>query len=497
MKPLSQMAFHSVQLGFLRSASLLTPGSARAEWLQEWRAELWHLRKATVSNSAESWRAEQQAARFCLGALQDALCMRRLSSRKKQQPRSFRGSAVQCIIALAAALIVSYGVALLLPGVRAESHPALYQVNPNTILIQDAQRTDDSAPTISAPTFALWKQRRQRFFDGLAFYQIALEGITKGSRTSSGWRVAHATPNLLALLGVPVRFAAEGPEVPDNLPTLVLGDRVWRRDFDADVNVAGRVVRVGQREARIAGVVRYGAWRLPGNVDAWLLEPNTPLRGVGFVVGHLTKLGQIEMLSDRVHITANNSDDSDDDLWGVSLQDRTRGPWDIYLLAVILAFLSLPAITSVSLAEYSFCAHKPSWSKRICRWGFLAAKIALLLPIVYFTSLDLSYWHAADYSIPSQYIQLISAFMLCLFGMQWALLDQRMRCPVCLKRVTHPAQVGYAGRTFLAWNGTEMICTGGHTLLHVPALPTSWFSTQRWLYLDNSWEFLFANSGAG
>ena len=78
---------------------------------------------------------------------------------------------------------------------------------------------------------------------------------------------------------------------------------------------------------------------------------------------------------------------------------------------------------------------------------------------------------------------------------QW--LDQRQRCPVCLNRVAHPAQVGLASRTFLAWNGTELMCTGGHTLLHVPGLPTSWFGTQRWLYLDASWEFLFAGTDAG
>jgi hypothetical protein len=47
---------------------------------------------------------------------------------------------------------------------------------------------------------------------------------------------------------------------------------------------------------------------------------------------------------------------------------------------------------------------------------------------------------------------------------------------------------------FLAWNGTELMCASGHTLLHVPGLPTSWFETQRWLYLDTSWEFLFAGT---
>ncbi len=35
------------------------------------------------------------------------------------------------------------------------------------------------------------------------------------------------------------------------------------------------------------------------------------------------------------------------------------------------------------------------------------------------------------------------------------------------------------------------------TLLHVPALPTSWFGTQRWLYLDTSWKFLLVGIGAG
>jgi hypothetical protein len=36
-----------------------------------------------------------------------------------------------------------------------------------------------------------------------------------------------------------------------------------------------------------------------------------------------------------------------------------------------------------------------------------------------------------------------------------------------------------------------MFCAGGHTLLHVPALPTSWFAVPRWVYLDSSWGVLF------
>jgi hypothetical protein len=236
---------------------------------------------------------------------------------------------------------------------------------------------------------------------------------------------------------------------------------------------------------------------LPGSVDAWLLETDRDLGGVGYIIAHLTALGRSEMLSSRVPIASYDSQDGDDTLWGISFAERTEGPGSMYRFAIFLAFLALPAITSVAMSEYSFSSQRPSWRRRLLRWAFLLTKISLLLPIVYFVSLDVAYCRTTSYSIPAQYAQLILSFSLCLFGLRWALLDQRHRCPVCLRRVTHPARVGLAGRTFLAWNGTEMICTGGHTLLHVPGLPTSWFSTQRWLYLDTSWRCLFVGSELG
>jgi hypothetical protein len=156
--------------------------------------------------------------------------------------------------------------------------------------------------------------------------------------------------------------------------------------------------------------------------------------------------------------------------------------------------LSLPAISAVSLGEYSPDPQKTSWSRKLSRWTFFAAKFALLLPVVYFVALDLAFGCTSVNRENAVYIQLMATFAMSLFGLRWVLKDQRQRCPVCMHCVAHPAQVGQASRTFLDWNGTEMMCMGGHTLLHVPSLPTSWFSSQRWLYLDTSWSFLFAGS---
>jgi hypothetical protein len=315
----------------------------------------------------------------------------------------------------------------------------------------------------------------------------------------TGWEVAAASSNLFALLGAPIRYEGFGEAIPGDLPRLILSDAVWRKDFGANPRVIGSIVTVGARKARVAGVAPLGAWRLPGRVDAWLLESDSELasEGMGYVVAHLTALGQAEMWTTRVPITAYKGNDTEDDLLGVALDQQAPLPSTVFLFALLLALLALPAITSVTLDETSVSSHRTSWPRRVYRWGFLSAKIALLLPIVYLSSIDIAYWNPGLAPSTMVCIQVAAGFAGCLFGLRWALKDQQQRCPVCLRKVEHPAQVGQASRTFLDWNGTELMCMDGHTLLHVPGLPTSWFGAQRWLYLDTSWRFLFAGPAAG
>ena len=499
MKPASELVLRLFHLSLLRCAALLAPRAQRPEWQREWHAELWHVQRACAPAGKPSWESASEITSFCMGAFPDALCLRR-SSRPRTLPLApSRGSPGQCLVLLAAAASASFILALLLPGVRMELRPRPDPVRPGLILIQNARSNNDSVATIPIEEFRSWKERRQRYFDGLAFYRIRRETVSAEAHTRAGWNVAYASPNLFALLGLSIRFTPHAGGEAGNLAQVILSDRAWNRDFGGNPYVAGSLMRVGQRLARIAGVAPRGTWRLPGDADAWLLEQNSGPEsgGKGYAVGHLTPQGQSEMWAGRVQITSHNPDGSEDYLWGASFAEPTQGPWGIYQFAVLLAFLALPAITSVSLGEYNFNSHKSSWSSKLCRWSFLGAKVALLLPIACFFSLDLAYGNAMRPSAASEYVQLVACFSICLFGMRWVLLDQRQRCPVCLRRVSNPAQVGLVSRTFLAWNGTELMCQGGHTLLHVPGLPTSWFSTQRWLYLDPSWKFLFAGSGAG
>lgn len=149
-----------------------------------------------------------------------------------------------------------------------------------------------------------------------------------------------------------------------------------------------------------------------------------------------------------------------------------------------ISFLMLAAATPLELGEYQANRYAPSLAIRMRRWGFLAVKIAVLAPLVMWWSCALGVF------VPS------FAPMLLFFGLmgavRWALADQRRRCPVCLHVLSNPAQIGDPSRAIFGWHGTEFVCALGHGLLYVPAARTTWYSAQRWQYLDPSWSSLFS-----
>ena len=340
--------FRGGNLGLLRLASLLVPGQHRVEWWRGWQSELWHVRHACTPQTAISWKGEREVAAFCLGAFQDAFCLRREVGLKKIPLATTKGSAAQCMLFLVALVAVSYGVALLRPGVRAELLSSRYRVPHNLTMIQNARYSQDSVPTISAEQVRVWKGRKQRIFDGFAFYQILQQPVSTPSHAQAALKIARASSNLLELIALPVRFASTADESNDDMPKLILSNAVWKKEFGEDPLVSGRVVKVGLRNAVVQGVASAGSWRLPGKVDAWLLEPDIDAvsHGPGFVVAHLTPSAAQEQWSERWRLSAPTPDGTLDDFLCVSLAERIRKSWDLFLFAVVLAFLALPATTS-------------------------------------------------------------------------------------------------------------------------------------------------------
>jgi hypothetical protein len=496
MKSPSDVAFSALQQTALHTAALLVPSAERQEWTCEWVSELWHVRRSFARiDETFSLESQGEITRFCLGAFPDALCVRHQAVKTADRHAHMHGSAAQTLLWLSVAFLICLFIASFLPGVEAENEAAQFQISPNALLIAEA--TDDSAnPSISAGLYLDWKSTHQRYFQDLAFYHVTRETAQTGSERIS-WNVARSSANLFSLLGLPLMHASDDDS---GLPSVVLSHEAWIRSFAGNPDVPGRILRIGHANVRIAGIAPAGAWRLPGSPDVWLLQPDAqiasdlPARTPGYLFAQLSPRGQDAAQRSGMGISARNLEDLLIDLSGTSLTVPVEGPWNLSAFALFLALLALPAVSSVSLGETHLTPHRASFRETLRRFLFLAAKFGLIAGIALFASYDIAYCRTSSYSGGAECLQLIACFAICLTGFRWTLADQRKRCPVCLRRVTNPASVGLASRTFLGWNGIEMICMGGHTLLHVPAQPTSWFSDQRWLYLDSSWQFLFADT---
>lgn len=495
MKPLASGAFRAFNLVTLRAAALLIPRAQRTEWSREWRAELWHVRQACGAEDAIQWQAEREVADFCFGAFQDAACLRR-DLRSALPPRQPLSSAARCLLFLAGIAAAACCLFMFLPGARIAAQPSPYRDAHRLMLITRSGLSGTGYPTIRAEQFRAWRDKKQQLFSDFAFYQPEIRSVAVSPHHSAKLSVARASGNLFDLLGLPIQLLNPDRILKDDLPKLVITEEAWQRHFGKNQQVSDETIMVGKSKAEIFGVIPADQWRLPGHVDAWLLEPDTNVAAIpsetrGFLVGHLQPLSNRKPIGDQWNMSVSAGPGDTDYFTCNSLSGQASGTFNIFVFTVLLAFLALPATTSLPLGEYAAAHHKLSRDRRFRRWAFLAAKFVLILPIVYFASIDIAHLSASMSQETSDYIQIVASFSICLFALRWTLRDQRKRCPVCLGKLTNPARVGQPSRTFLAWNGTELICVGGHGLLHVPEMPTSWFSTQRWLYLDSSWEVLF------
>lgn len=454
-----QIAVRRMHLGLLWSASLLVPGWIRSEWLREWRAELWYvLRECSSKNSARP-RSIGEATRFCIGAYQDALWLRKRSWQKHLLFARVGGSPSVCLLLLIVVSSLAAGVAHL--STRVAAGMSRIQVYPWR-MSEAGEAPCDCASDLRVGRRSLGST--QLLFDGFSHYKITQEIVWSEDMPRTEWTVARVGSNFFAVLQLPVLLTKGITRVSDRVPQVVLGRDTWMREFGGKPTIAGAKLHIGSVDAVVAGVAFGGSVSLPGGANAWLLGPDPQVRrgGSEYVVGHLSPRGYYD-----------------------------DGRWVLSVGGILLAFLLFPFVSRPSLGEYGGGSRKPSLVTRTRFWAFLFAKIAFLSSIVYYASVELGCLLVQPFSPSSDYLQATSSVLLCVLGLRCAFRDQQRRCPVCLRRMTHPVEVGQPSRTFLAWKGTELVCERGHMLLHIPETPTSWFDTQRWVCLDGSWQFLF------
>ncbi len=159
---MSPAAFH---LAILRSAAVLVPETQRADWLAEWRSELWHVRRDPGG---------QNVTAFCMGAFKDAFWLRREDPCPDRQ-RFFVESPARCLSLLAALGALCFAAALLLPAARTVLLGSLYPRD--LVMLSPAEWGDPSVqnglidpyPSVSRAQFESLKAVSGGQFTALAF----------------------------------------------------------------------------------------------------------------------------------------------------------------------------------------------------------------------------------------------------------------------------------------------------------------------------------------
>ncbi len=277
-------------------------------------------------------------------------------------------------------------------------------------------------------------------------------------------------------------FSGRGREV-------ILSDRLWRSAFDGDSDVEGRTATIDGVSFRIAGVAPREYWFLTPGHSFWVRTPRTEKDTTWGTLLARRRVG--ESLADAEQRIASHSMLALHANALIPLEQvaRVRLRAGVGVAKGSLWLLSLLGAVQVWSLVRSQCERRPSALSLLRYYAFLFAKAVPVVACL--TILWLAAWDsgAALSGYFGDVWAFVSTFLFALSSVATAwqsLVDQRLRCHVCLRRLAMPLPTGVIGSVLFDSAATEYICTHGHGALRVPhpALeqlqPPLWREPERW-----------------
>src|SRR5262245_61202460 len=255
---------------------LIVPRRLRADWRQEWEAELRYRERLLAEWDRLDWRNKLELLRRSLAAFWDALWL---------QPERWEDEMFQDLrygirmlrknpgFTLVAALTLSLGIG---------ANTAIFSVVNAVLLRSLPYRDPDRLMTLSyyraralndfatAAEFLEWRDQAKSFEQIAAcrFDTADLTGSGEPERLNAGF----ASADLFATLGVaPAIGRSFTPEedTPGGAQAVILSDELWRRRFGADPQLIGRSLTLEGRSRTVIGVMPHG-FRFLDEAELWL-----------------------------------------------------------------------------------------------------------------------------------------------------------------------------------------------------------------------------------
>lgn len=453
-------------------AGTLVPRAQRGDWKREWLAEIWHRWQFLRHTGAWDRREKLCLLRGTLGAFQDAACLLAAHETLWQRVRERMRSPFVCLGAVAALLLLTAIVSGGLPATR-----ELLSGRSDLMFIWRHPDSGGRDQPLPADTVAAWATH-SRSLQGIAAFQV-------GRPTRDQPLLMTVQPRFFEVAGVKPEL---GSFTRDQ--AIVLDHRTWRSLAHGNPSVVGSHLKVGAISYPVAAVLPRNFWILSRQPTIYLIERN--LTGMVFAAAHV-KPGVTQKQLDR-ELTKIAQDVCyyffDSQLRYSSWNEALLTPLRLFGVALLLAGLMAMLVFRFRFRGFRMAAARRSL--------FFITKAALALACVFAACLELSRSESAILLAsrdPGDGPFLVWLYVLGTMGVLfWAIADQRARCRVCLRLLAFPVRVGCPGCLLLDWSGTELFCSEGHGVLHVPHMAPSWDEeSERWISLDESWQGLFAH----
>jgi predicted permease len=364
-------------LWLIRLIGVIVPQRLRADWKQEWEAELQHREQMLAQWDRLDWRSKLDLMRRSTSAFWDALWMQtyRWEDAMIQDLRfGIRMLLKKPGFTLIAVFTLSLGIGAS-TAIFSAVNPILFESLPYPHASQLTMIWDHGADgSHQDVTFGTYREvaQRSRSFDALAVmraWQPTLTGPAEPERLE-GQRVSASYFQVLGVAPTLGRDFDASADRPKSMKTAILSDALWRRRFGADPTILGRLISLDDDNYTVVGVMPASFENvLSAKADVWTLLqydsslPSFQTREWGHhlrLMGRLRSGMSIEQVGrDLDTIARNQTEEFRRPPWAAlrqgfilnSLQDEVTRDVKPALLAVLGAVLLLLTIACVNVTN--------------------------------------------------------------------------------------------------------------------------------------------------
>jgi putative ABC transport system permease protein len=263
-------------LWLIRAIGVIVPRRLRADWRQEWEAELRYRERMLSQWDRLDWRNKLELLRRSLAAFWDALWL---------QPERWEDEMFQDLrygirmlrknpgFTLVAVLTLSLGIGAntaIFSVVNAVLLRSLPYRDPDRLVMVNYSRSRVPDDFTLAAEFLEWRDQAKSFGQ-IAAYRFDTADLT-GDGEPERLDACFVSADLFTTLGVAPalgRAFTQAEDTAGGAQAVILSDGLWRRRFGGDPQVMGRTLTLGGQSRTVIGIMPPG-FRFAGEADLWL-----------------------------------------------------------------------------------------------------------------------------------------------------------------------------------------------------------------------------------